>query len=46
MSCLSKDPADRPDIDQLSAALEESVATGPWTEGEALDWWEKNLKKS
>jgi serine/threonine-protein kinase len=43
MSCLAKDPADRPaDADRLGLALEESLESECWTAADAREWWERN----
>ncbi len=45
MSCLAKDPDDRPrDADAMSAELAKCVDGAPWSPAEAQGWWEKNLK--
>jgi serine/threonine-protein kinase len=45
MSCLAKQPAERPDsADALSAALAEGAGDAHWTEAEARAWWDANLQ--
>jgi serine/threonine-protein kinase len=40
MSCLAKDPADRPaTADWLAARLAECESAGEWTPARAHDWW-------
>jgi serine/threonine-protein kinase len=44
MSCLAKDPAERPrDAAQLGDALEAGLDGPAWSPAEAREWWEKNL---
>lgn len=44
MSCLAKDPADRPhDAAALDHALARCNASVAWSMEEASDWWEANL---
>ena len=46
MACLAKDPADRPvDADRLSAGPASSLDGAPWSENDARDWWQRNLKE-
>lgn len=41
MSCLRKDPKDRPrSIDDLAAALRQCDDAGGWTDIDALRWWQ------
>lgn len=41
MSCLRKDPKDRPrSIDDLAAALRQCDDAGRWTDMDALRWWQ------
>jgi eukaryotic-like serine/threonine-protein kinase len=38
LSCLAKNPADRPDAAALARALA-AVPVEPWTEADAAEWW-------
>ncbi len=41
MSCLRKDPKDRPQsIDELASALRSCADAVSWTESDAIHWWE------
>lgn len=43
MSCLAKDPADRPQTaDELALRLSECRFTTHWTEERAAEWWEEH----
>ena len=40
MSCLNKDPADRPQsAEAFSQALDDSAISDPWNESRAEQWW-------
>jgi serine/threonine-protein kinase len=44
LSCLAKDPADRPaSADALGEALEQTVDATPWSAEDARAWWEVHL---
>ncbi|MGD2135209.1 MAG: serine/threonine-protein kinase [Gemmatimonadales bacterium] len=44
LSCLAKDPADRPPtVDDLAAMLEAPDVGVPWTQERARRWWERHL---
>ena len=41
MSCLRKDPSDRPqNIDALASALRACNDAMSWTDADAIEWWE------
>jgi serine/threonine-protein kinase len=43
LSCLAKNPADRPSCaSELSARLSASVPGDPWTRHDAREWWESH----
>ena len=42
LSCLAKDPAERPQAKQLSRQLAEVGGVNAWTEERARDWWAKH----
>ena len=47
MSCLAKDPEDRPaSADALCEALGDSLEGPPWTAEDAKVWWESNVKNA
>jgi serine/threonine-protein kinase len=46
MSCLAKNPADRPSCAaELSARLASAVPLDPWTRHDARAWWERHRPK-
>ena len=43
LSCLAKNPADRPSCaSELSARLSAAVAGDPWTRHDAREWWQRH----
>jgi hypothetical protein len=42
LSCLAKDPADRPQAKELSRHLADIGGANAWTEDRARDWWVKH----
>jgi serine/threonine-protein kinase len=42
LSCLAKDPADRPQAKELSRQLAGLEGANAWTEERARDWWAKH----
>jgi len=46
MSCLAKEPADRPrDTDTMSDELGSCLDDDPWSQAEAHAWWQENLAR-
>ena len=43
LSCLAKDPANRPQAKDLSRALADVAGESAWTEEQARDWWAMHL---
>jgi eukaryotic-like serine/threonine-protein kinase len=43
LSCLAKDPAERPQAAELSRQLAAVAGADTWTEERARDWWAKHL---
>lgn len=42
LSCLAKDPVERPRAKELSRLLADIGCASPWTEERARDWWAKH----
>jgi serine/threonine-protein kinase len=46
MKCLEKKPADRPASARQVAESLERCGIAPWTEDEAMAWWERHLPET
>jgi serine/threonine-protein kinase len=47
ISCLAKDPSDRPrSAIELRASLGEMLEGEPWSESEAMSWWNRNVTEA
>jgi serine/threonine-protein kinase len=44
LSCLAKEPADRPSAKELSRQLADAGGANAWTEDRARDWWNAHLE--
>lgn len=46
MSCLMKDPQDRPmSIDDLKSALQQCADASAWSTADAVEWWEAEFRR-
>ena len=45
LSCLEKDPADRPaTAEDLAAALDAITFDDPWSRARATEWWQVHMQ--